>query len=378
MTFEDIIGQEHLKPFLQQNIQSGRAPHAQLFVGKDGLGALPLAIAYASYLMESENPNQKINPLENPDIHFFFPVVKKEKTSSAFISKDYMKEWREFITSKPYGTLNDWYGAINAGNKQGVITVEEAHAIIKTLGLKSFGGGSKVLIIWHAEKMNTSCANKLLKWFEEPNEKTYIILVAEQENGLLQTIQSRCQSVDLHPLSEPQITNALVRFHNLDEVSAKQIARRAEGNLSTALKLIDQEDDKIEFEKLFIEWVRTAFQAKSNKKAINKLMSWSEGVAKLGREREKQFLSYSLDFFRQALMVNYGALDLVHLEILDETFSLEKFANFIDAQNIESICDEIERAIYHIERNANGKIVLTDLSIKLTRLLHQQAKQNQQ
>ena len=192
MTFEDIIGQEHLKSFLQQNIQSGRAPHAQLFVGKDGLGALPLAIAYASYLIESENPNQKINPLENPDIHFFFPVVKKEKSSSAFISKDYMKEWRGFITSKPYGTLNDWYGAINAGNKQGVITVEEAHAIIKNLGLKSFGGGSKVLIIWHAEKMNPSCANKLLKWFEEPNEKTYIILIAEQENGLLQTIQSRC------------------------------------------------------------------------------------------------------------------------------------------------------------------------------------------
>ncbi len=376
MTFEDIIGQEHLKSFLQQNIKSGRAPHAQLFVGKDGLGALPLAIAYASYLIESENPGQKINPLENPDIHFFFPVVKKEKSSSAFISKDYMKEWREFITSKPYGTLNDWYAAINAGNKQGVITVEEAHAIIKTLGLKSFGGGSKVLIIWHAEKMNTACANKLLKWFEEPNEKTCIILITEQEDMLLKTIQSRCQSVHLHPLSEPQIANALMRFHNLDETSAKQIARRAEGNLSTALKLIDQEDDKVEFEKLFIEWVRTAFQAKSNKKAINKLMSWSEVVAKLGREREKQFLSYSLDFFRQALMVNYGALDLVHFEISDKTFSLEKFANFIDAQNIESICAEIERAIYHIERNANGKIVLTDLSIKLTRLLHQKAKQD--
>lgn len=371
MTFEDIIGQEHLKPFLQQNIQSGRAPHAQLFVGKDGLGALPLAIAYASYLIELENPVQKINPLENPDIHFFFPVVKKEKSSSTFISKDYMKEWREFITSKPYGTLNDWYGAINAGNKQGVITVEEAHAIIKTLELKSFGGGSKVLIIWHAEKMNSACANKLLKWFEEPNEKTCIILITEHEDMLLQTIKSRCQSVLLHPLSEPQITNALIHLQNIDEASAKQIAHRAEGNLSAALKLIDREDDKIQFEKLFIEWVRTAFQAKSNKKAINKLMAWSEAVVKLGREMEKQFLSYSLDFFRQALMINYGALDLVHFEISDKTFSLEKFANFIDAQNIESICTEIESAIYHIERNANGKIVLTDLSIKLTRLLHQ-------
>ncbi len=370
MTFEDIIGQEHLKSFLQQNIQSGRAPHAQLFVGKDGLGALPLAIAYASYLIESENPGQKVNPLENPDIHFFFPVVKKEKSSTTLISKDYMKEWREFVTHNAYGTLSDWYDAINAGNKQGLITRDEAHAIIKTLALKSFGGGSKVLIIWHAEKMNSTCANKLLKWFEEPNEKTCIILITEQEDMLLQTIQSRCQSVHLHPLSEQQITNALIQLQNIDEGSAKQIAHRAEGNLSTALKLIDQEGDKIQFEKLFIEWVRTAFQAKSNKKAINKLMSWSEVVAKLGREMEKQFLNYSLEFFRQALMVNYGALDLVHFEIADKTFSLEKFARFVDAQNIEHICTEIESAIYHIERNANGKIVLTDLSIKLTRLLH--------
>lgn len=370
MTFEDIIGQEHLKSFLQQNIRCGRAPHAQLFVGKDGLGALPLAVAYASLLLQSENPKQLIKPLENPDIHFFFPVVKKSP-SKTLISKDYIKEWRSFITQNPYGDLNQWYTAIGAENKQGLITVDEAQAIIKTLALKSFGGGNKVLIVWHAEKMNPECGNKLLKWFEEPNEKTNIILISEQEDALLKTIQSRCQSVHLRPLTEIQITNALVKIKKLDNSRAKQIAHRSEGNFNTALKLIDQGDQISQFEALFIDWVRTAFQAKANKKSINRLMEWSEAIAKLGREKEKLFLGYSLEFFRQALLLNYGALDLVHFELLDQSFSLKKFARFIDAKNIEKICSELESAIHHIERNANGKIVFTDLSIKLTRLLHQ-------
>jgi len=329
MTFEDIIGQEHLKSFLQHNIQSGRIPHAQLFVGKDGLGALPLAVAYASCLLQYEKPNHKVNALQNPDIHFFYPVVKKESSSTTLISKDYIKEWREFVKSMPYGTLNDWYETIGAGNKQGLITVDEANAIVETLALKSFGGGNKILIIWHAEKMNSACANKLLKWFEEPHEKTNIILITEQEESLLQTIQSRCQSIRLHPLSEAQIIDGLTRFQGTDIDTAKKIAHRAEGNLSVAFKLINEEDIKL------------------------------------------QFLAYSLDFFRQALLVNYEVSELVCFEISDNTFSLEKFGCFIDAQNIENICAEIEDAIYHIERNANGKIVFTDLSIKLTRLLHQ-------
>lgn len=371
MTFEDIVGQDHLKSFLQNNIRSGRIPHAQLFVGKDGLGALAMAMAYASFLIQNENPEQKINALQNPDIHFFFPVVKKEKSSSTVISKDYLKEWRAFIKEHPYGSLSDWYNSIGAGNKQGVITVDEAQAIIKTLAMKSFGGGNKILIIWHAEKMTSACANKLLKWFEEPNQKTSIILITEQEDALLKTIQSRCQAIHMHPFTESQLTNTLIKYKGMDEVAAKRIAQRAEGNINSAFKLIEQEENTLEFEAFFIDWVRTAFQAKTNKKSINKLMAWSETVAKLGREMEKQFLSYSLDVFRQALMLNYGAKGLVHLQISDKSFSLEKFSNFIDAQNIEKISSEIESAIYHIERNANGKIVLTDLSIKLTRLLHQ-------
>jgi DNA polymerase-3 subunit delta' len=235
--------------------------------------------------------------------------------------------------------------------------------------MKAFSGGHKVLILWHAEKMNLSCANKLLKWIEEPNENTSIILITEESSSLLKTIESRCQEIRVGRIKPSDIKSGLIKM-GADNIIAKKASLLAEGNFFNALKIIRSLDGNENFEQLFIEWVRTAFVAKSNKKSITRLIQWSDRVSKLGRELEKDFLNYSLEFFRQAVLLNYGGKNLVSLKINDDSFSLEKFSAFIDGTNIEKISEEIERAIFHIERNANGKIVLTDLSIKLTRLLH--------
>ena len=128
--------------------------------------------------------------------------------------------------------------------------------------------------------------------------------------------------------------------------------------------------DDFPFETWFIEWVRSAFKAKGNAAAIQDLIAWSENIASLGREVQKQFLHYCIHFFRQALLSNYQATDLVFFEPKENNFDLKKFAPFIDGNNITLIFNELEEAIYHIERNGNSKIILTDLSIKLTRLLH--------
>ena len=74
--------------------------------------------------------------------------------------------------------------------------------------------------------------------------------------------------------------------------------------------------------------------------------------------------------FRQALLLNYETQSLVFIEPKDEKFKLENFAPFVNGNNIQDIFKEISDAMYHIERNGNAKIVLTDLSIKLTRLIH--------
>lgn len=370
MAFKDVIGHQYLKNRLIQNIESGRRAHALIFSGKDGYGTLQMAIAYAEHIISFDESHTKINdPLNHPDVHFFFPVVKKGSGNASPLSADYVADFRLFVKKYPYGNLEDWYNFIEAGNKQGVITVDEAHVIMKTLALKSFSGQSKVLIIWHAEKMTTPCANKLLKWIEEPNPKTTIILIAEQPEMLLQTIQSRCQTVAVNPIAINDVNSFLVH-KEVPINQAEKIAIASEGNLRTALNTIYDGDNNLFFEQLFVEWVRTAFSAKSNKSSINTLMAWSEKVSDLGRESIKLFLEYSLDVFRQALLLNYGVSDFVHLHLQEKKFSLKNFSKFIGGHNVEHINSNIQDAIFHIERNANGKIVLTDLSIKLTRLLH--------
>jgi DNA polymerase-3 subunit delta' len=371
MTFEDIIGQSFLKTHLTQSINSGRIPHAQLYVGKGGVGALPMAIAYADYLMKQQDGGVgAMNPLTHPNIHFVYPVTTSDKVKSKPISSNYLTEWRDFIETNPYGSINDWYDLIGVGNKQGIIGVEEANDIVSKMSLKAFNGGYKVLIMWMAEKMNSMCANKLLKLIEEPDDKTVFILVTEDEEQLINTIRSRCQMVSLHPLSEETLKNTLVKTHNIEEGLAQNIAHQSEGSYSRALELLRQEPEDIQFEAWFIAWVRTAFQAKKNKQSINSLMAWSAEISKAGREIQKQFLDYSLQVFRQAMLCNYEAKDLVFKKLNDKSFKFENFAPFIDASNISEISKEIELASYHIERNANPKVVLTDLSIKLTRLLH--------
>ena len=230
------------------------------------------------------------------------------------------------------------------------------------------------MLIWMAEKLNTQAANKLLKLIEEPPNKTIFLLIAEDEEQIINTIRSRCQIIHFPPLAEEDIKNGLIKQFDINEADATKIAHQAEGNYNKACDLVYHDSEDTQFEKWFVFWVRSAFKAKGNKTAIHDLIGWSEEIAKTGRETQKQFLNFCLDFFRQALLLNYGADDLVFFEAKAESFDLAKFAPFVHNNNILDISNELQDAIYHIERNGNSKIILTDLSIKLTRLLH--AKQD--
>ena len=383
MLFTDILGQEHLKNHLTQSVDNGRIPHAQLFVGPEGCGALPMAIAYAQYILcgningnnttGNESCNIKFKSFSHPDLHFAFPVTTSDKAKSHPVSSHYLEEWRQLLKEQPYGNLFDWYKLLGVDNKQGQIGVDEAQDIVKALALKSYEGGYKVMLIWMAEKMNTACANKLLKLIEEPPNKTVFILIAEDEEQIINTIRSRCQVLHFPPLAEEVIKNGLIKQYGLESSVATKIAHQANGNYNKACDLVYQDSEDIQFETWFIFWIRSAFKAKGNKAAIHDLISWSDDISKTGRETQKQFLNFCLDFFRQALLKNYNANELVFLEPKTEKFKLENFAPFVHGNNIMEISDELQDAIYHIERNGNSKIILTDLSIKLTRLLHKKA-----
>jgi DNA polymerase-3 subunit delta' len=375
MLFDEIIGQQHLINHLKSSADNGRIPHAQLFVGKEGSGTLATAIAYARYLLcatskEADSCHVKCEKLAHPDLHFAFPVAPNNKVKKHPVSNLFLDDWRAFVKEQPYGNLFNWFQQIGIENKQGQIGVDEAEQIVKSLQLKAYEGGYKVMLVWHAEKMNTSAANKLLKLLEEPPEKTVFILITENEEQIINTIVSRCQLLHFPVLSEKDIAETLISKEKSFHAEASKIAHQAEGNYNKALHILRHDSNDLIFEKWFILWVRSAFKAKGNAAVVENLIDWSDAIAKSGRETQKRFLQYCLQFFRQALLANYKATELVFMTTEDKSFELQKFAPFIHGGNIHAIENEVSDALYHIERNGNAKIILLDLSVKLTKLLH--------
>jgi DNA polymerase-3 subunit delta' len=380
MQFKDIIGLAHIKSHLTNSVEKGRIPHAQLFVGAEGSGTLATAIAYAQYILcnntngDNSNGNQacnlKCDKLTHPDLHFTFPVATTDKVKKSPISNYFLTEWREFINQNPYANLYQWMQFLDVEKKQGLIGKDEALEITKKLSLKSFEGGYKIMIIWMAEKMNIAAANKLLKLIEEPPEKTVLILIAEDEEQIIKTILSRCQVLHFPKVSEENIVKTLVKKENIDTKLALKIAHQANGNFNKALHLVKNNNEEPIFETWFITWIRAAFKAKGNAAVIEELINWSNEISKTSRETQKQFLQYCLHFFRQAMLLNYKADKLVYLETKTPKFDLKNFAPFIHSGNIIAINNTLNDAIYHIERNGSAKIILLDISIKLTRLLH--------
>ena len=374
MQFRELIGQKTIKTHLQSSATTGRVAHAQLFVGAEGSGTLVAAIAYAQLLLSKKEDDTdcaaKFKNFSHPDLHFIYPTVSNETIKTKPKSIDFISDWRIFLKDNPYGSLFDWYQILDVKNKQGEIRVDDAQEIIKTLALKSFEGGYKIMIIWMAEKINIAASNKLLKLLEEPTDNTLFILIAENEEDIIQTIRSRCQVLHFSKLLDADISDALITRKNIEPDLANKIARMAQGNFNKALQLLVANSEDAIFEKWYIDWVRSAFRAKGNKTAILELISWSENIAALGRETQKKFLEFCINMFRQALLLNYQLPELVYFEPTDEKFELKNLAPFVNGSNINDIFQEISDAMYHIERNGNAKIVLTDLSIKLTRLIH--------
>ena len=374
MLFRDIIGHTFIKKELQRNLTLGRVPHCQLICGPEGSGALPVAIAYARQVIcneldqKAEFCNLKISELKHPDLHFVYPVANNQDVKSKAISSSFITNWREFLSLNPYGNLFEWYMSIGIENKQGKIGKDEAENLIKKMSLKSYEGGWKAVIIWMAEKMNPSATNKLLKLIEEPPEKTLFIFVAEDELLLMDTLVSRCQRINLNKIPNDLIKKALVDKGFSNEL-ANKASLESNGSYNKAFSFAKGKESDSVFEKWFQSWVRSAFKVKKNKEAVLELVDWSKTVSKSGRETQKKFIAYCLEIFRQALLLNYGISELTFYSPSTD-FNFDSFSKFIGGANVEEISLELENAYIQIQSNGNPNMIFTDLSLKLTRLIH--------
>ena len=400
MLFADIIGQQNTKQHLLEMVKQNRLSHALLFSGKEGSGALPLALAFAEYIsllpssakknsesslfdepveevkpvfpktaeeadafMQKQAAFSKANNYVHPDIHFSYPVIPK-KSGDKPISTAYAEEWREFIQQYAYGNVYDWLQFIGAENKQGNITAEECSDIMRKLNLKSFESPYKILVMWMPEYLGKE-GNKLLKLIEEPPAETLFILVAENEDLILPTILSRCQLIKMNVLETSVVADALIKRANVEKEIAQQTAAIAQGNYREALQLLQHASE--DWQSLLRDWLNAAL--KNGPSAQTK---WIEEINKLGREKQKQFLLYFIHLLQQSMRIRFAGNNEISMAETEKDFAirLNKIAN---VNHQQAIIEELNKAVYYIERNANAKMLFHALTIKLYHIIKNNA-----
>ncbi|RYE29013.1 MAG: hypothetical protein EOP42_15370, partial [Sphingobacteriaceae bacterium] len=311
MQFREITGQDATKQRLIATVKENRVSHAQLFLGPEGSGSLALAVAYAQYIScenKQENDScgecnscRKYQKLVHPDLHFSYPFFAKHKDDTALTFVD---QWRKAFLKNPYLNLDEWRSYLDAANKQANINIAECHQIIRKLSFKPFESEYKILIMWLPEYLDKE-GNTLLKIIEEPAQKTLFLLVAESQDDILNTILSRTQLVKIPALKDADVQQYLEQHHQTEDLAA-QIAYLSNGNLTSALHMIARNDSS--YHELFARWLRLCFTNDGLK-----LIDFTEQVAKLGRENQKNFLQYGMCFIRECGMLISGARSLVHL-----------------------------------------------------------------
>ena len=391
MLFKDVIGQEEIKARITQLVNRNRLSHALLFLGKEGSGTLPLALSFAQYVVcekviqgdlsnkpdlfgDPATPQEnnflpdacgvcaaciKASQLIHPDIHYSYPVVPR-KPGDKPLSSDYAVEWREFIKQYPYGNSYDWLQFIGAENKQGNITAYECTDIIRKLNLKSFESPYKILIMWLPEYLGNE-GNKLLKLLEEPPANTVFILVAENESLVIPTIISRTQLIKIPLLSTEEIEGALIERAKTNADQARQLASVSEGNYREALQLLQHADE--DWQSLMRDWLNAIL-----KSGPIAQVKWIEEINKQGREKQKQFLRYFNHLLEQCIRLRVMPANARMLPGNEKDFA-ERLNKIASLAQQKSIIEELDKASYYIERNANAKMLFHALTIRIYHII---------
>jgi len=370
--FKDVIGQEAVKAKMRREVDEGHIPHAQLLCGPSGVGKLPLALAYARYLCCTHRTDgeacgqcqscKQWESLMHPDVHFMFPIVSSEKKKKS-ICADYLPEWRELLLNSPYFSYSQWLEAMDAENSQPIIYAKESDEITKALSLKPIEGEFKITIIWLPEKMHEACANKMLKLLEEPPQHTVFLLCSEEPERMLPTILSRTQRINLPRLSEEEIAEALQNKYGVQPSDSETLAHLAGGSFVKALDQIHLNEENDRYLQLFMSLMRLAYARR-----IREMKAWSEEVAALGRERQKDLLMYCQRMIRESFMANFHQRQMSYMNLEEQQFT-SRFAPFVNEANAMEIMQELSEAQVHIEQNVNAKMVFFDLALKMIVLL---------
>jgi DNA polymerase-3 subunit delta' len=375
MYFRDVIGQDDIKERLIRTAATQAIPHAQLFSESGGAGAFPLALAYARYL-NCHNPSptdacgqcpscRKYDRLAHPDLLFVFPIIKRkdDRKDKPTLCDDYLDTWRSFLASSPYFTFDHWRATLDVGNSQPHIFAAESAHLLRQLSLKPSEANYRAILLWMPEKMQTECANKLLKIIEEPPPYTLILMISEAPDLILGTIQSRSQRIHIPPSDTDILSDALAHRYALAADDARHIARLSAGNFVRAVESISLTEERSRFLSRFQELMRGAYA-----RQVGNLKIWSETVAATGREEQKNFLQYAQQMLRENFIYRQQLPDINYMNAAEASFA-RNFSPFITEANVSSLMDVLADAESHIDRNVNSKFVLFDLALKVIPLV---------
>ena len=379
MLFSDVIGQDLIKSRLIKTVEDNRISHAQLFVGPEGSGTLPMALAFAQYIScenkeATDSCNKcssciKYNKFSHPDLHFIYPVNSTKDVQKATSAK-FSESWRKQLQANPYMSLPQWYGAIGIENKQGIINKLDCDEVIKSLSLMAYEAEYKIMIIWRPERLFHAVAPKLLKILEEPPKKTLFLLVSENKEGIIKTIVSRTQIVSFKQIDRDSLGEAIEKKYTIESEKAKEVSRLSMGNYTEAVRIMEKSENREFYAEKFKLWMRLCYM-----KDVIKLMSWVNDMSKIGRERQKGFMSHVLDMIRASLLINYRHSEGLRVMGKDREFAAN-FSPFVHAGNCREMICEFNTSYYGIERNGNAKILLLDLSLKMVQLLRKKEPQH--
>jgi DNA polymerase-3 subunit delta' len=371
MYFKDIIGQEESKQRLIDSARTKVVPHAQLFYEPGGAGAFPLALAYARYLNCRERSDRdacgrcpsclKYDALAHPDLHFVFPITKKEKKKE--VCDDYLPEWRELLKKRIYFNLDHWLECIDPGNSQVQIYSRESEEIMRKLSLRIYEADYRILLVWLPEKLHATCANKLLKIIEEPPSHTVVLMVSEAPDLVLGTILSRTQRLNIRALPAEDIVQTLVEREKLEPEAARQVAHLSGGSYIRAMEAISISEENLAFLEQFKEMMRNSWA-----RNVKGMKAMADRIAGLGRERQKNFLAYCQRMIRENFMYRFQSPELIYMNREEAAFAL-KFAPFINERNVFELMEELAKAEQHITQNVNARIVFFDLALRITVLI---------
>ena len=372
MFTKDLIEIQPTLKSLFENIDSNRVSHAQLFSHREGGLALAYALAYITYLLCDDKRQMEscgackhckaMNNLTHPDVQFVYPVAKNENTPLG-VSEEYLPLFRKQITENPYMSASTWNNLSEFGGKPTLIPVKQYEAINKFLSLKSFYNSYKVVLIWCPEQLNISAANKLLKHIEEPEPKTLFLLVSENVHEIISTIISRTQRTHFPLAKSSSIAHYLMVERQIqDPIEANKITENSLGNIDLAIKKAENSSFLKEIEEEFIAFAKSTYGGKNTFDMLE-LSRICESIDKKGKTHQLHFYKYILDVMHEIVKLQSGIKDLSTLVDVRE-FDLSKYSKIFDAESIDKINIEVEKAIQLLESNINSKFVIINLTIK--------------